>query len=122
MDYIHFRTKTDTILRQGGIETVLDSYVPKETAFPFAIAKKRFEQNNKKVYWIIVNRFSGKSFVIRFKTRKEAEYFFNRFAEEYDISDIEFKNPKSEFRYRSISFDINNKIKQEKYMKIYFGD
>ena len=97
----------------------LSGYTTGEEGFPFAIAKRI---KNKHTYWLVVNRFSGRPFVIRFPKKREAVRFFNKFASVYDVKDIDFKNPLSEFNYKIASFNIRRKIKQENYRQIIFGD
>jgi hypothetical protein len=97
----------------------LSGYVTGIDGFPFAIAKR---VKNKHTYWLIINRFSGRPFVIRFPKKREAERFFDKFSSVYDIKDVDFRNPLSEFNYKIASFNIRRKIKQENYRDKNFKD
>lgn len=96
---------------KGDIEFV--GYMPNILAFPFAILKKR---ENDKTYWIIVNRFSHQTFLYRFETKKNAEKFFECFSEIYNINDIEFKDPLSDFKYHIASSKALSLMKQKEYI------
>lgn len=97
----------------------LDGYTVSKNGFPFAIAK-RIE--NRQRYWLIINRFSGRPIVYRFKQKQKAEKFFKKFSELYDIQDIEFKNPLSTFNYKEASYNTKKHLQQEEYIRRNYGE
>ena len=102
----------------------IDGYTVDKTAFPFGITKNFFISTDdysdyKKIKeWAIINRFSGLALPLKFKTKKQAEQYFDVFAEIIDINDIEFKNPKSDFSYAKVSYQALDILCHRKYLKL----
>lgn len=116
-----FTKKTIAAIRSKlpASEKFCEGYTVDISGFPFAIVKCMDANHSK--YWVIANRISGEHLFFRFSRKQEAERFFQEFSEKYDISDLEFRNPHSEFDYRKAAYEINKAIKQKEYMKKNFG-
>ncbi len=86
-----FNLKRQIIIQEdNGKETVVDGYV-NEPYSMFAICKCSYYNSNFK--WSIVHRTSESILMNVFRTKKDAERFFDYFSEIEDIDNLLFLNP-----------------------------